>query len=104
MAKHPGIVSIVKEMGSPVSRIHTQVEKLFRANGWEVMSGAAFGVTKADNGILITTRSGDQSTEQAQIVMNAFATAGLAFERRRQPVAPPNAMNTPELEILFTDF
>jgi hypothetical protein len=108
LAKYPAAVQIVKDMGSPESaRIHTQVEKVFRQMGWQITSAAAMGVAKTDHGILITTRTGDQITEKAQCVMDAFSAVGLAFDRRREPVAQPNPMGSPvfpDLEILFTDF
>ncbi|WP_192257094.1 hypothetical protein [Mesorhizobium caraganae] len=109
LAKHPGLVQIVKDMGSPESaRIHIQVEKIFRQKGWQIMSAAAMGVSKVDTGILIRTRTGDQTTESAQAVMDAFSAAGLAFDRAREPVMPAPAGSPvppmPDLEILFTDF
>lgn len=106
LATHPATIDIVKDMGSPqASRLHSQLEKVFGQSGWQIRSPAAMGVTRPNSGILLTTQSGDQTTENAKCVMDAFSAAGLAFDRRREPAPPPNviAQVFSELQILVTD-
>ncbi|TPI64054.1 hypothetical protein FJ417_03905 [Mesorhizobium sp. B3-1-7] len=107
LARRPGMVDIVKDMGSPqASRLHSQLEKVFIQSGWQIRSPAAMGVTRPESGILFTTRTGDQISEEAKCAMDAFAAAGLPFERRRDPAPPSEQLDPamfPPLTILVTD-
>ncbi|RWD69526.1 hypothetical protein [Mesorhizobium sp.] len=106
LVRHPGAIDIIKDMGSPqANRLHSQLEKVFGQSGWQVRSPAAMGVTRPNSGILLTTQSGDQTTENAKCVMDAFSAAGLSFDLRREPAPPPNAMGQvfSDLQILVTD-
>lgn len=97
-------------MNSPeIGTIYRQIVQIFGQKGWQLGVGDAVispGTYYSHSGIVIQTWTGDETTPQAQCVMDAFSEAKVEFDRLRGPARPPMAPPLhnlhPPLEITFT--
>ena len=104
LSKKPGQVRIVKDMASTdCARVYPQVIEAFSQSGWRVIGGGVLGLgNPPKQGIGLTSKNGDNLSDDEKAIIAAFVSAKVSFAHQRQQKMPGADFESSLPEVLFT--
>jgi hypothetical protein len=96
-----GEIQISRDLDSMQSvKVHAQLARFFKDQGWKVTTGTVFGITNPPaSGIVLLTRNANPPSADEVSVVAALNAANVKFELRHDP---PHAKAAP-LQLNFSD-